>query len=221
MTRFLLVCPENLPIRIIGKPLLYTELSPCKPFEKSDQISCPLIPVSTFKNLTCFDRPWIPAFPFKNLDRFARPWIFVSPLKNWPSSTIRGSLRTFTKKIGPNRRSVDPCIPFINFGPNLPDMTVRGSQAGDSQHTFLTKSDQISGPLIPVSSFKNLDRSDRPWVSAYVFQKSDQIWTGSPVRRSLQSFLKNWSDSAVHGSIHPPLKIRTGLRFVDRPWISN
>ena len=58
----------------------------------------------------------------------------------------------------------------------------------------------------------NFDRFDRPWIPAYPFKHSDRFdrpWDRSRGSDPHIPFFKTRTDSAVHGSLHPTLKIWT------------
>ena len=62
-------------------------------------------------------------------------------------------------------------------------------------------SDQIRGPWIPAFSFQSLNRFGRPWIPL----KFVRLWV--PASPPLEVF----TESAVHGSLHPPLKTHTDI----------
>ena len=109
-----------------------------------------------------------------DLDRFGRPWIIASLFKIRPRSAVHGSLHFLFK--------------------NRTDSTVRGSLRPLLK--IRTKSALQGSPHYPL---KKLNRLGRPWILASLFLNSGQI--GGSRIPALP--FKNWTDSAVHESLHP------------------
>ena len=131
-----------------------------------------------------------PFIPLKKSDQIGGPWIpTFSFLKIWTDSAVRGSLHS-PKKIGPNRRPVDPYVPVFK---NLDRFSRSWIPAFPSK---IGPNRRSVDPCIP---FLTSDRFDRPWVPATPSSNSDQI--GGPWIPTF-SFLKIWTDLAVRGSLH-------------------
>ena len=122
-------------------------------------------------------------------------WVYIHLINLfvWISPIEPGWFERFLRNRGPKGDSL--WIDSAVHGFLYHRFVIRTDSAVRRSLHPLFYSDQIVGPWVPAFSFKNLDRFGRPWIYVSVF--------------------KTRTDSAVRGSLHFPLKIRSNRRSVD------